>query len=200
VEPTIYGDAIGAAIELRLLRRNVAAADGAGRKLLPQPAEHFFVGGDELLGRIDLGAQRRLLDGGDHHIADQRQIGGLDLEALGIGGALQLDYSATLTIGKLICKNGKLNVSYTNTLTIQYIDCSETLDIQDSYSSTIRIAVPLIPLSSNGSNIGKTTGLVRYSSLGECCAGIGRDEVRTEFSSTWTAVPLPTIGNQGRSG
>jgi hypothetical protein len=113
---------------------------------------------------------------------------------------ISVDHSATLTIGKLICKNCKLNVSYTSTLTIQYIDCSETLDIQDSYSSTIRIAVPLIPLSSNGSNIGKTTGLVRYSSLGECCAGISRDEVRTEFSSTWTAVPLPTIGNQGRSG
>ena len=113
---------------------------------------------------------------------------------------ISVDHSATLTIGKLICKNGKLNVSYTSTLTIQYIDCSETLDIQDSYSSTIRIAVPLIPLSSNGSNIGKTTGLVQYSSVGECCAGIGRDEVRTEYASTWNAVPLPTIGTQGRSG
>jgi hypothetical protein len=113
---------------------------------------------------------------------------------------ISVDHSATLIIEKLTCKNGKLNVSYSSTLTIQYIDCSGTLDIQDSYSSTTRIGVPLIPLGSNGSKIGKTTGLVRYTSLGECCADIGRDEVGTEFASTWNAVPLPKFGEQGRSG
>jgi hypothetical protein len=112
---------------------------------------------------------------------------------------ISVDHSATLTIGKLICKNGKLNVSYTSTLAIQYIDCSETLDIQGSYSSTIRIAAPLIPIG-NGSKIGKTTGLVQYSSLAECGAGIDRDEVRTEYASTWNAVTLANVGPQGQSG
>jgi hypothetical protein len=112
---------------------------------------------------------------------------------------ISVDHSATLTIGKLICKNGKLNVSYSSTLIIADIECSETLDIQDSYSSTISIATPLIPLGSSNSKIGKTTGLVRYSSLGECSARIGRDEVRTEYSSTWNAVVSATVGRQGQS-
>src|SRR6516164_5382007 len=86
---------------------------------------------------------------------------------------ISVDHTATLTIGKLICKNGKLNVSYTSTLTIQYIECSETLDIQNSYSSTVYIAVPLlVPTDGNPSKIGKTTGLVNYSSTGQCGAWI----------------------------
>jgi hypothetical protein len=103
---------------------------------------------------------------------------------------ISVDHTATVTIAKLICKNGKLTVSYSSTLNIQYIECSGTLDIQDSYSSTIYIAVPLIPLSNNGSKIGKTTGLVHYSSTGQCGAWIDRDEVRTEHLSTWTAIPF----------
>jgi hypothetical protein len=49
----------------------------------------------------------------------------------------------------------------------QVLTCSAggTLDIQDSYSSTIRIAVPLIPIGSDGSKIGTATALVRYSSF-----------------------------------
>jgi hypothetical protein len=102
---------------------------------------------------------------------------------------ISVDHSATLTIGKLICKNGKLNVSYSSFLSIEYIDCSETLDIQDSYSSTIQISVLNVPLPIGTGKIGTTTGLVQYSSLGTCYAKIGRDEVRTEFASTWTAEP-----------
>jgi hypothetical protein len=112
---------------------------------------------------------------------------------------ISVDHSATLNIGKLICKNGKLNVSYASTLNIQFIDCSGTLDIQDSYSSTIRIATSVLPIG-NGSRIGTTTGLVQYSSIAECSAGIERDEVRTEHASTWNAVPLASVGPQGVPG
>ena len=99
---------------------------------------------------------------------------------------ISVDHSATLTIKKLICKNGKLNVSYSSTLNITHIECSGTLDIQDSYSSTIRFAVldSHTPIR-NGSKIGTTTGLVQYSSSGVCHASIGQDGVRKEWSSTW---------------
>ena len=110
---------------------------------------------------------------------------------------LSVDHAATLNIGKLICKNGKLNVSYSSTLNIQYIECSETLDIQNSYTSTVYIATQL-PIDGNPSNIGKTTGLVNYTSTGQCGAWINRDEVRTENLSSWTAAPLGARrGSQG---
>ena len=110
---------------------------------------------------------------------------------------ISVDHTATLIIAKLICKNGKLNVSYTSTLNIQYIECSETLDIQNSYTSTVYIATQL-PIDGNPSNIGKTTGLVNYSSTGQCGAWINRDEVRTENLSSWTAAPLGARrGSQG---
>ena len=114
---------------------------------------------------------------------------------------ISVDHTATLTIGKLICKNGKLNVSYSSTLNIQYIECSETLDIQNCYSSTVYIAVSLlVPTDGNPSTIGKTTGLVNYSSTGQCGAWINRDEVRTENLSSWTAVPVGAMrGTQGVS-
>ena len=117
---------------------------------------------------------------------------------------ISVNHTATLTIGKLICKNGKLNVSYSSTLNIQYIECSDALDIQNSYSSTVYIAVPLlvVPTGTDGnpSRIGKTTGLVNYSSTGQCGAWINRDEVRTENLSSWTAVPLGAMGgSQGVS-
>jgi hypothetical protein len=112
---------------------------------------------------------------------------------------ISVDHSATLNITKLICKNGKLNVSYASTLNIEYIDCSGTLDIQDSYSSTVRIATNVLGIG-NGSRIGTATGLVQYSSIGESGAGIGRDEVRTEHSSNWNAAPLANIGTQGIPG
>ena len=40
---------------------------------------------DELVGGVDLAAQRGLGDGGDHHVGGQRQIGRLDLKALLVG-------------------------------------------------------------------------------------------------------------------
>ena len=103
---------------------------------------------------------------------------------------ISVDHSATLTIKKLICKNGKLNVSYSSTLNITHIECSGTLDIQDSYSSTIMIAFDPYGKDDDlarGSKIGTTTGLVQYSSVGVCHAKIDRDGVSTEYSSTWTA-------------
>ena len=99
---------------------------------------------------------------------------------------ISVDNSATLNIIVLICKNGKLNVSYSSTLNIEEIECSGTLDIQGSYSSTIRIAAFSRPSTSK---IGTTTGLVQYSSVGVCHAKIGRDGVRTEYSSNWIADP-----------
>ena len=48
----------------------------------------FLVEGDDLDGCVDLAAQRRLLDRGDHHVGCERQIGGLDREALLIGQRL----------------------------------------------------------------------------------------------------------------
>jgi len=122
---------------------------------------------------------------------------------------ISVDHTANVTIGRLICKNGKLNVSYTSTLNIQYIECSGTLDIYDTYSSTINIAVPdmigvllspVIHPTSNGSRIGKTTGLVDYSSTGQCGAWIERDEVNTDHLSTWRAIPAAGTGHQGQSG
>ena len=98
---------------------------------------------------------------------------------------ISVDHSATLTIGRLVCKSGRLNVSYSSTLDIVQIDCVGTLDIQDAYSSTIR-------LHSSGrsgpqTKIGTTTGVVRYSSLAikfpNC--SIGQDTVTTEYASTW---------------
>ena len=72
---------VGRYTKERLATRTSSADTHNGR------AEHFFIGRDEPLGRFDLGAQRRLLDGGNHHIADQGQIGSLGLEALKIRGA-----------------------------------------------------------------------------------------------------------------
>jgi hypothetical protein len=100
---------------------------------------------------------------------------------------ISVDHSATLTIAKLICKNAKLNVSYSSLLRIVYIECSGTLDIRDSYSSTIMIAAvgdPRFP-ERNGSKIGTATGLLQYTSTGVCYASIGIDSVRTESASTW---------------
>ena len=46
------------------------------------------IGGDELLGRCDLPTQRSFLNGGDHDVRRQREISGLDREALRIGKRL----------------------------------------------------------------------------------------------------------------
>jgi hypothetical protein len=98
---------------------------------------------------------------------------------------INVDHSATLGIGKLVCKSGTLNVSYSSSLFIEEIDCDGTLDIQCAYSSTI-ILNKKGQMYRRG-KIGATTGVVRYSSLGECYAKIGQDKVRTEYASTWKA-------------
>ena len=51
--------------------------------------EHLGIDVDKPVGCIDLRAQRSLLNGRDHDVCDQRQIGGFDLKALRIGGRLQ---------------------------------------------------------------------------------------------------------------
>jgi hypothetical protein len=108
---------------------------------------------------------------------------------------ISVDSSATLGIGKLICKNGKLNVSYSSTLNIFEIDCMGTLDIQCSYSSTIMLGdvnTADEQRAVRASNIGTTTGLVRYSSTARCYFKIGRDGVGTEYSSQWVSDPSYT--------
>jgi hypothetical protein len=96
---------------------------------------------------------------------------------------INVDHSAILTIGRLVCKNGRLNVSYSSTLNIVKIDCPGTLDIEDAYSSTIKLHS--IGVAGPPARIGATTGVVRYSSLGLCFAQIGKDAVTTEYASTW---------------
>ena len=97
---------------------------------------------------------------------------------------INVDHSATLGIGKLVCKSGTLNISYSSSLFIEKIECVGTLDIQCSYSSTIKLHSIG---RSTPAKIGTTTGVVRYSSFGECYAKIGQDKVRTEYASTWKA-------------
>jgi len=98
---------------------------------------------------------------------------------------INVDHSATLTIDRLVCKSGRLNVSYSSTLNIVKIDCVGTLDIQDAYSSTIKLHSSGV--SGPPTKIGATTGVVRYSSLAIKYANctIGQDTVTTEYSSTW---------------
>jgi len=99
---------------------------------------------------------------------------------------INVDHSATLIIYRLSCKSGRLNVSYSSTLRIGAIECLGTLDIEDAYSSTIGLNLD----NRDGlfGKIGTTTGVVRYSSFGECYAKIGQDKVRTENASTWKAI------------
>ena len=98
---------------------------------------------------------------------------------------INVDHSALLEINKLVCKSGTLNVSYSSTLKIGFIDCVGTLDIQDAYSSTMYLHTPGLGGPQGG--IGTTTGVVRYSSLAikypNCT--IGQDTVKTEYASTW---------------
>ena len=98
---------------------------------------------------------------------------------------INVDHSATLIIYRLSCKSGRLNVSYSSTLNIVKIDCVGTLDIQDAYSSTIKLHSSGV--SGPPTKIGATTGVVRYSSLAIKYANctIGQDTVTTEYSSTW---------------
>ena len=69
----------------RLLGRDVGPIGIAQRQLALQDVEHLGVGRDQLVGGLDLAAQRGFGDGRDHDVCRQRQIGGLDLEALVVG-------------------------------------------------------------------------------------------------------------------
>ena len=73
----------------RFLRRHVAAVGVARFELLAEDVEHLGVDRDELVGGLDLPAQRGFGDGGDHDVRAQRQIGRLDLKTLVVGLRLQ---------------------------------------------------------------------------------------------------------------
>ncbi|MDX6694616.1 MAG: hypothetical protein QOF02_2219 [Blastocatellia bacterium] len=83
---------------------------------------------------------------------------------------------ARLTIDTLICENATINISYSSTVRIGELKCSGTVNIHDSYASTIVI-------DKGDTNV--VTGLIEYSSLGKCFAKIKRDEVKVETASTW---------------
>ena len=67
----------------------VAAVGIARVQLPPQDVEHLGVDRNELIGRVDLAAQRRLGDGGDRHVRGEREVGRLDLKALRVGERLE---------------------------------------------------------------------------------------------------------------
>ena len=69
----------------RLLGGDVGAGDGAEPGLALQDAERLALGGDDALGRLDLGAQRGLGDRRHDHVGGERQISGLEQEALRFG-------------------------------------------------------------------------------------------------------------------
>ena len=73
----------------RLLGGNVAAIGVALHELATHDFEHLRIDVDELVGGLDLAAQRRLLDRRHDHIGTERQVGGLDQEALVIRLRLQ---------------------------------------------------------------------------------------------------------------
>ena len=67
------------------LRRHFAAVGVARFELLAEDVEHLGVDGNELVGGVDLAAQRGLGNGGERHVRGERQIGRLDLKALRVG-------------------------------------------------------------------------------------------------------------------
>ena len=75
--------------ECRLLAGDVGAGNRAQALLLAQDVERLALGGDDAPGRLDLGAQRGLLDGRGDDVGGQRQIRRLELEALRLGQRLE---------------------------------------------------------------------------------------------------------------
>ena len=71
--------------DFRFLRQHVGAVGGAGLELIAHDVELVALGLDDLLGRLDLPAQRRFLDRRRYDIRGQRQIGRFKLEALIFG-------------------------------------------------------------------------------------------------------------------
>ena len=80
----------------RFLHGDVAAVAQALVQPALQQVEHFAVDRDQLIGGLDLAAQRGLGDRRDHDVRCQRQIGGLDLEALHVGERLQRFHRAPI--------------------------------------------------------------------------------------------------------
>ena len=71
--------------QLGFLRQHVGLGDAAEVELLLNETELIGFRLDDLLRGLDLAAQRDLLDRGRHHVRGQRQVGGLELEALILG-------------------------------------------------------------------------------------------------------------------
>ncbi len=71
------------------LQRQIVAIGIAGIELPLQDVEHLGVEFDDLIGGVDLGAQRRLGDSRAGNARRQCQIGRLDLKALIVGQRLQ---------------------------------------------------------------------------------------------------------------
>ena len=70
---------------LGFLRQHVGAVGGAGLELVAHDHKLVAFRLDDLLRRLDLAAQRSLLDGGRHDVRGQRQICRFKLEALILG-------------------------------------------------------------------------------------------------------------------
>ena len=80
----------------RCLHGDIAAVAQAVVQPALQEVEHFAVDRDQLIGGLDLAAQRGLGDRRDHHVRCQRQIGRLDFEALHVGERLQRFHRAPI--------------------------------------------------------------------------------------------------------
>ena len=68
-----------------LLGGDVGAGHRAQARLAVQDVERVALGGDDALGRLDLGAQRGFEDRRRHDVGGERQIGAFELEALRLG-------------------------------------------------------------------------------------------------------------------
>ena len=97
-------------------RRRLHGDVAAVAQTLIQPAlqevEHFAIDRDQLIGGLDLAAQRRLGNRRDYHVRCQRQISRLDLEALHDGQSRLLDRRAVpappVAPGRVSFVNGHL--------------------------------------------------------------------------------------------
>ena len=89
---------------------------------------------------------------------------------------IEVGYSSTIVIGKLICNGGKIEVSCSSTIHIFDIDCPGNLQIEVSASSTLGI---------HAGKIKTLSGAIKYSSTGTCAAELESDEVTAKAASTW---------------
>ena len=75
--------------QCRVLRQHVGLRRLTEVELPFQNIQQMALDRDDALGGVDLAAQRGFLDRRRHHIAGQRQVGGLELEQLLLGGGVQ---------------------------------------------------------------------------------------------------------------